>query len=220
MPHCQFHVFCCFCVSKKLHKKYSRNWMKQKPKFLFFLTWDGVQSRDGREPGANHTIGWRGPSPGPRHQVVWPPGPPPDAALLPIYSPRRENPKDPINFPENIPQAVVVIDARLGGSRSSSRHPVGDGNHHRRPSSSPCLPPEWCVSSRPWTGSIAVARWLSSPPCASCLDIVSCLSWSRSSLCNSTCCVCWDLMNIEYYVELIYWCIISMLFMILHALRC
>jgi hypothetical protein len=28
-------------------------------------------------------------------------------------------------------------------------------------------------------GSIAVARWLSSPPCASCLDLVSCLSWSR-----------------------------------------
>jgi hypothetical protein len=42
-----------------------------------------------------------------------------------------------------------------------------------------------------------VARWLSSPPCASCLDLVRCLSWSRSSLCNSTCCVCWDSMNID-----------------------
>jgi hypothetical protein len=52
-------------------------------------------------------------------------------------------------------------------------------------------------------GSIAVARWLSSPPCASCIDLVSCLSWSRLSLCNSTCCVCWDLMNIKYYVKLI-----------------
>jgi hypothetical protein len=31
------------------------------------------------------------PSPWPRHQVVWPPGPPSDAALSPIYSPRREN---------------------------------------------------------------------------------------------------------------------------------
>jgi hypothetical protein len=29
------------------------------------------------------------------------------------------------------------------------------------------------------------------------------LSWSRSSLCNSTCCVYWDTMNIEYYVKLI-----------------
>jgi hypothetical protein len=63
---------------------------------------------------------------------------------------------------------------------------------------------EWCVSSPPLDhGSIAVSRWLSSPPCASCVDLVSYLSWSGSSLCNSTCCVCWDLMNIEYYVKLI-----------------
>jgi hypothetical protein len=58
------------------------------------------------------------------------------------------------------------------------------------------------VSSPPLDhGSIAVARWLSSPHCASCLDLVSCLSWSRSSLCNSTCCVRWDPMNIDYYVK-------------------
>jgi hypothetical protein len=82
------------------------------------------------------------PSPWPRHQVVGPPGPPPDTALPPIYSSRRENPKGPINFPENILQAAAVVDARSRGSRSSSRHPAGEGNHHRRPSSSPCLPPE------------------------------------------------------------------------------
>jgi hypothetical protein len=29
--------------------------------------------------------------------------------------------------------------------------PAGEGNHHRRPSSSPCMPSEWCVSSLPWT---------------------------------------------------------------------
>jgi hypothetical protein len=40
------------------------------------------------------------PSPWPRHQVVWPPGPPFDAALPPIYSPRRENLRTPINFHE------------------------------------------------------------------------------------------------------------------------
>jgi hypothetical protein len=91
------------------------------------------------------------PSPWPRHQVVGSHGPPPDDALPPIYSPRRENPKDPINFLENILQAAAVVNARLGGSRSSSRHPTGEGNHHRRPSSSPCQPPEWCVSSLPWT---------------------------------------------------------------------
>jgi hypothetical protein len=32
-------------------------------------------------------------TPRPRHQVVWPPGPPPDIALPPIYSLHRENPK-------------------------------------------------------------------------------------------------------------------------------
>jgi hypothetical protein len=59
------------------------------------------------------------PAPGPRHQVVGPPGPPPDTALPPIYSPRREKPKDPINFPRNILQAIAVVNARSGGSRSS-----------------------------------------------------------------------------------------------------
>jgi hypothetical protein len=82
------------------------------------------------------------PSPWPCHQVVRPPGPHPDATIPPIYSPHRENLKGPINFPPNILQAAAVIDARSGGSRSSSRHPAREGNHHQRPSSSPCLPPE------------------------------------------------------------------------------
>jgi hypothetical protein len=60
MPRCQFPIFCYFCVSEKLHKKYSRNWTKQKPKFLFFPTGDGVQSRVGGEPGASRTIEWCG----------------------------------------------------------------------------------------------------------------------------------------------------------------
>jgi hypothetical protein len=37
-------------------------------------------------------------TPWPRHQVVWPPGPPPDIALPPIYSLHRENPKGPNIF--------------------------------------------------------------------------------------------------------------------------
>jgi hypothetical protein len=90
-------------------------------------------------------------TPWPRHQVVWPPGPPPDIALPPINSFWRENPKGTNTSPENILQAAVVIVSGLGGSRSSSQYPVGEGNHHRRPSSSPCQPPEWCVSSLPWT---------------------------------------------------------------------
>jgi hypothetical protein len=87
----------------------------------------------------HHRVAW--PSPWPCHQVVGPPGPPPDAALPPIYSPARGKSKDLINFPRNILQAAVV-DARLRGSRSSFRHPARERNHCRRPSSSPCLPPK------------------------------------------------------------------------------
>jgi hypothetical protein len=55
MPQCQFPVICYFCVSEKLHRIYSQNWTEQKPKFLFFLTRDGVQSRDGGGPEGGHT---------------------------------------------------------------------------------------------------------------------------------------------------------------------
>jgi hypothetical protein len=96
MPQCQFPVFCCFCVSEKLHRKYSWNWTKQKPKFLFFPKRDGVQSWDGGDPGGGHATPW----PRPRRGLVWAPGPPPDASLPPIYSPRRENLKSQINFYE------------------------------------------------------------------------------------------------------------------------
>jgi hypothetical protein len=106
--------------------------------------WSSKQRRRGARGQPHHRVAR--PATGPRHQVVGPPSPPPDVALPPIYSPRWENLKGLINFPWNILQAAAVIDTRSGGSRSSSRHPAREGNHHRRPSSSPCLPPEWCVS--------------------------------------------------------------------------
>jgi hypothetical protein len=74
--------------------------------------------------------------------VVWAPGPLPDTALPPIYSPRWENLKAQINFPQNLLQAAAVVNARSGGSRSSSRHPAREENHHQRSSSSPWSPPE------------------------------------------------------------------------------
>jgi hypothetical protein len=89
------------------------------------------------------------PTPGPRHQGVSRPGPPSDAALSPISSPRWEKPQGRIYFPRNILQAAAV--ARSGGFRSSSRHPTGEGNPCRGPSPPPWSPPEWCVSSLPWT---------------------------------------------------------------------
>jgi hypothetical protein len=64
MPQCQFPVFCCFCVSEKLHRKYSQNWTKQKLNLLFLLKLREYRRWDGGGPRASHTIGWRGPAPG------------------------------------------------------------------------------------------------------------------------------------------------------------
>jgi hypothetical protein len=107
------------------------------------------QRRRGARGRPHHTTARA--TPWPRRAMVWAPSPHLDAALSPIYSPRQENLKSPEQFPWNILQAAAIVDARSGGSRSSSRHPAGEGNHHRRPSSSPWSPPEWCVSSLPWT---------------------------------------------------------------------
>jgi hypothetical protein len=54
-------IFCYFYVSKKLHRKYSRNWTKQKQKSLIIWHEGGVQRRAGDGPGAGHTWWWRGP---------------------------------------------------------------------------------------------------------------------------------------------------------------
>jgi hypothetical protein len=151
MPQCQFPVFCYFCVSEKLHRKYSWNWTKQKPNLLFFTK--ASQRPKMRRRGARRQPhhGVARPSPWPRHHMVRPPGPPPDIALSPINSPRWEKPKGQIAFPRNILQAATVIDVRLGESRSSSWHPAGEGNPCQRPSPLPWSPPEWCVHSLPWT---------------------------------------------------------------------
>jgi hypothetical protein len=80
-------------------------------------------------------------TPWPRRAMVWAPGPSLTSPFR-LYILLDEKTLRPELFPENILQATAVVDARSGGSRSSCRHPTGEGNHHRRPSSSPCLPPE------------------------------------------------------------------------------
>jgi hypothetical protein len=57
-------VLCYFCILEKLHRKYSWNWTKRKPKFLFTWHEDGVQRREGEQPWGSRTIGWRRPPPG------------------------------------------------------------------------------------------------------------------------------------------------------------
>jgi hypothetical protein len=100
MPQCQFPVFYCFCVSEKLHRKYSRNCTKQKPNVLLFN--EASRSPKRRRRGATgrpHHQGAR-PASGPRPPVVRAPWPTSGAAPSPIKTPRREKPKHPINFLE------------------------------------------------------------------------------------------------------------------------
>jgi hypothetical protein len=100
MPQCKFPVFCCFCVSGKLHRKYSQNWTKQKPDIQKFTKASREPKR--RRRGATsrpHNRAAR-PRPWPRPLCVRPPWSTSDAAPSPIKTPRREKPKDPINFPE------------------------------------------------------------------------------------------------------------------------
>jgi hypothetical protein len=150
MPQCQFPIFCCFYVSKKLHRKYSWNWTKQKPNLLFLPKLHEDQRWERGGPGASLTTVVR-PSPWLRQPMVRPPGPTSDAVLSPIKSPRREKPKWRIAFPRNILQGTAIIETRSGESRSSSRHPAGEGNPCWWPSPPPWSPLEWCVSSVPWT---------------------------------------------------------------------
>jgi hypothetical protein len=142
-----FLLFLCFI---KVTQEIFSELEEIKAKVPIYLTWrrSPKERRRGARGQPHHRVVLA--TPWPRHQVVWTPGPPPDIALPPINSLQWENPKEMNTFPQNILQAVTAIVLISGGSRSSSRHPVGEGNHHRRPSSSPCQPLEWCVSSLPW----------------------------------------------------------------------
>jgi hypothetical protein len=140
MPQCQFPVFYCFSVSEKLHRKYSRNWMKQKPNLLLFNEASRSPKRRWRvATGRPHNRAAR-PAPGPRPLFMRPPWSTSDAAPSPIKTPRWEKPKYPDQFSRNTSRSATVVDPRSGVSRSSSRHPAREGNRHRRSSSSPRLP--------------------------------------------------------------------------------
>jgi hypothetical protein len=99
-PQCQFPVFCCFCVSEKLHRKYSQNWMKQKPNIQKFTeaSREPKRRRSGSTRAPHNRVAR--PSPWPRPLCVTPPRPTPDVAPSPIKTPRREKPKYPIRIPE------------------------------------------------------------------------------------------------------------------------
>jgi hypothetical protein len=102
MPQCQFPVFCYFCVSEKLHRKYSRNWTKQKPDIQIFTEASReLKRRRKGVTGRPHHQGAR-PAPGPRWPMVWAPWSTSDAAPSPIKTPRWEKPKYQITSLEYI----------------------------------------------------------------------------------------------------------------------
>jgi hypothetical protein len=143
-----FLLFLCFRkVTQEIFSELDET--KAEPPIFTKASWRPKMRRRGAR-GQPHHQGAR-PSPWPRAPVVRPPGPPPDAAPSPISSPRWEKPKGRISFPRNILQAAAVAVGRLGGSRSSSRYPAEEGNPCWRPSTPPWSPPEWSVSSLPWT---------------------------------------------------------------------
>jgi hypothetical protein len=85
-----------------LHRKYSQNWTKQKPDVQIF---HGASRRPKRRQSRargrpHHRVAQ--PRAGPRPMVVWAPWSTSDTAPLPIKTPRREKPKDPITFLEYI----------------------------------------------------------------------------------------------------------------------
>jgi hypothetical protein len=117
MPQCQFPVFCCFCVSEMLHKKYSRNWAKQVPELLFFPEEDRRPNESQRVArGCPHHEGAR-PRPWPRPHMVRPPWSPPDDAPSPKRSIGTENPKTIGVFPRTVPQ-FRRHHRRISGDRS------------------------------------------------------------------------------------------------------
>jgi hypothetical protein len=104
MPQCQFPIFCCFCVSEKLYRKYSQNWTKQVPEVLFFpeASREPKESRRGAR-SCPHTRAGR-PRPWLRPLCVRAPWQPPDDAPSPIKSLGMENPRGVGNFLEVVPQ--------------------------------------------------------------------------------------------------------------------
>jgi hypothetical protein len=173
MPQCQFPVFCCFCVSEKLHRKYSRNWTKQKPNIQKFTEASREPKRRRREArGVASPPGGvaQGLATQPYGEGPWSTS---DVAPSPIKTPQREKPKHPITFPKTHrdPSPSSTRDREgpeaLPGTLSERGIATGSLLHRHA-----CLRRDVTLDY----GSIAVASWLSSRPCAACLDLVSCLT--------------------------------------------
>ena len=82
--------------------------------------------------------------------------------------------------------------SQIGGVLTFFPAPCRRGNHRRG-----LLHHHACLRSDAWVVHLGTTGRLSLYLVLSCIDLVSCLTWSRSSYCNATCCVCWDSMNVD-----------------------
>ena len=94
--------FLLFLVSEILHRKYSRNWTKQKPKCLFFSGASRTSNmrRSGAEGRPHHRVAR--PAPQPREHQVWGPRASTAFALSPTNTLRRNKTKKKNTFPETL----------------------------------------------------------------------------------------------------------------------
>ena len=123
--------FLLFLVSENHLRKYSRNWMIFMPKSLFFPTRSRSPKRKRRRaPRRRHQVGARlPPATAAPHDVA--------SGLHRLrpfaykYPPTIQDLR-PEHFSTKPYGAAAVVNPSSGGFRSSSRHPAGEGNHHRR----------------------------------------------------------------------------------------
>jgi hypothetical protein len=143
-----FLLFLCF---RKVTREIFLELDETKAEVPIYLTWrrSPKERRRGARGRPHHRVARA--TPWPRHQVVWAPGPPPDIAIPPINSLRWENPKGDEHFSTKHTTSRCRHRPEIGRVQKLYPAPCRRGNHHQRPPLSPCQPPEWCVTSLPWT---------------------------------------------------------------------
>jgi hypothetical protein len=124
-------------------KSYTGNilgiWRNQSQSSRYFTELPEHRRGDGVGPEGGHTTRGRGPLLARAGLWCGPPRSTSDAASSPIKTPRRENLNTWSLF-QNTSRSAAAVDPK-----------IGEGNRHRRSSSSPCLPLARWVSSLPWT---------------------------------------------------------------------
>jgi hypothetical protein len=113
--------FLLFFISEKLYSKYSQNWTKQKPKFLFYCNEEGVQRRDEEAPQGGHTRPWC--DLGPSRTMGWcvPPRRPPTSPLRLFIH----------DIGKNLNTRASIHEKFRRGRHRRTPEPI-PGNHRRR----------------------------------------------------------------------------------------